>query len=41
MASYYIDNPEKYTIKAIYEETFEDALKAVNSIHPGNDRGEK
>jgi len=38
---YYIDYPEKYTIKDIYEETYEDALKAVNSIHPDNDRDKK
>jgi len=34
--TYYIDVPEKYDLKAIYEETYEDALKAVNSTdHEG------
>ena len=28
---YYIDEPEKYDLKAIHEETYEDALKAVDS----------
>ena len=28
---YYIDYPEKHTIKSIYEESYEDALKAANA----------
>ncbi len=39
--TYYIDVPEKYDLKAIHEETYEDALKAVNSTHSNNDRNYK
>jgi len=28
---YYIDYPEKYTLKSIYEETYEEALQAISS----------
>jgi hypothetical protein len=27
---YYIDYPEKYTLKSIYEETYEEALQAIS-----------
>ena len=33
---YYIDEPETYALKRICEEPYEDALKAVNYIHPDN-----
>ena len=29
--TYYLDFPEKYTFKAIYEETYEEALQAISS----------